>query len=150
MNRGSELWYPPEASGGYFGLAFATPPRVENFGINALRGKLHQLGSPNLQDIFIGGIRFSGKEISLILKNKMAAAGISLKIIYVFLLAVSHRLNVFIGDMYNRYICPLQPCRHLTLKLLIQGHPQSAKVTHIADFKSAYISLIIAPGGLGW
>ena len=40
--------------------------------------------------------------------------------------------------MYNRYICPLQPCTHFTLKLLIQGHPQSAKVTHIADFKSAY------------
>ena len=77
----------------------------------------------------------------------MAAAGISLKIIYIFLLAVSHR-NLFIGDMYNRYTCPLQPCTHLTLKLLIQGHPQSAEVTHIADFKSAYISLIIGPRGL--
>ena len=44
----------PEASGGYFGLVFATPPpRVEVFGVNALRGKLHQLGSPNLQEIFI-------------------------------------------------------------------------------------------------
>ena len=52
------------------------------------------------------------------------------------------------GDMYNRYICPLQPCRHLTFKLLIQGHPRSAKVTHIADFKSVYISLIIGPRGL--
>ena len=50
--------------------------------------------------------------------------------------------------MYNRYTCPLQPCRHLTLKLLIQGHPRSAKVPHIADFKSAYISLTIGPGGL--
>ena len=50
--------------------------------------------------------------------------------------------------MYNRYICPLQPCRHLTLKLLIQGHPWSAKLTHIVDFKSAYISLIIDPRGL--
>ena len=80
----------------------------------------------------------------------MAAAGISLKIIYIFywLFLIGRRLNVFIGDMYNRYICPLQPCRHLTLKLLIQGHPQSAKVTHIADFKSAYISLIIGPTGL--
>ena len=55
---------------------------------------------------------------------------------------------MFIGDMYNRYICPLQPCRHLTLKLLIQDHPRSTKVTHIADFKSAYISLIIGPRGL--
>ena len=29
----SDLLYPPEASGGYFGLAFATPPppRVERF-----------------------------------------------------------------------------------------------------------------------
>ena len=50
--------------------------------------------------------------------------------------------------MYNRYTCPLEPCRHLTLNLLIQGHPRSAKVTHIAYFKSAYISLIISPRGL--
>ena len=50
--------------------------------------------------------------------------------------------------MYNRYTCPLQPCTHLTLKLLIQGHPRSAEVAHIADFKSAYISLIIGPRGL--
>ena len=37
---------------------------------------------------------------------------------------------------------------YLTLKLLIQGHPWSAEVTHVADFKSAYISLIIGPRGL--
>ena len=36
----------------------------------------------------------------------------------------------------------------LTLKLLIQGHLQGAKVPHIADFKSAYISVIIGPRGL--
>ena len=94
------------------------------------------------------GVSFFGKENSLILKNKMAATGISLKIIYIFLLAVSRRLDLFIGDMYNRCTCPLQPCTHLTLKLLIQGHPRSAKVTHIADFKSAYISFIIGPRGL--
>ena len=29
--------------------------RREIFGVNALRGKQQQLGSPNLQDIFIGG-----------------------------------------------------------------------------------------------
>ena len=34
---------------------------------------------------------FSGSEISLILKNKMAATGISFKIIYLFLLAGSDR-----------------------------------------------------------
>ena len=50
--------------------------------------------------------------------------------------------------MYNRYTCLLRPRRHLTLKLLIQGHPRSAKVPHIADFKSAYISLIFGPRGL--
>ena len=47
--------------------------------------------------------------------------------------------------MYNRYTCLLQAYRHLTWKLLIQGHPRNAKVTHIADFKSVYISLIIGP-----
>ena len=52
---------------------------------------------------------------------------------------MSRRLNLFIGDMYNRYTCPLQPYRHLTLKLLIQGHPRSAEVTHITDFKAHYI-----------
>ena len=61
---------------------------------------------------------------------------------------MGRRLNLFIGDMYNRYTCPLQPCTHFTLKLLIQGYPRSAEVTHIADFKSAYISLIIGPRGL--
>ena len=34
------------------------------------------------------------------------------------------------------------------LKALIQCHPQSAKVPHIADLKSAHISLIIGPRGL--
>ena len=34
------------------------------------------------------------------------------------------------------------------MKLLIQGHPQSAEVPHVADFKSAYIPLIIGPRGL--
>ena len=33
----------------------AAAARREIFGINALRGKQQQLGSPNLQDIFIGG-----------------------------------------------------------------------------------------------
>ena len=52
------------------------------------------------------------------------------------------RLNLFIGDMYNRYKCPLQLCRHLTLKFLIQGHPPSAKVPHIADFKSPLLLVL--------
>ena len=84
----------------------------------------------------------------------MAATGISLKInkctFFYWLFLIGRRLNLFIGDMYDTYTCPLQPCTHLTLKLLIQGHPRSAEVTHIADFKSAYISLIIGPRGLGW
>ena len=50
--------------------------------------------------------------------------------------------------MYNRYTCPLQPCKHLTLNLLMQGYPQSAKVPHVVDFKSAYNLLIIGPRGL--
>ena len=40
----------------WFSICYtAAAPRREIFDINALRGKLHQLGSPNLQDIFIGG-----------------------------------------------------------------------------------------------
>ena len=50
--------------------------------------------------------------------------------------------------MYDTYTCPLQACTHLTLKLLTQGHPRSAEVTHIEEFKSAYISRIIGPRGL--
>ena len=34
------------------------------------------------------------------------------------------------------------------MKFLIQGHPRSATVTHIVDFKSGYIALIIGPRGL--
>ena len=77
----------------WFSVLYAAVPaaaRREIFGINALRGKRQQLGSPNLQDIFIGGGKLLW-ENSLILKNKMAATGISLKIIDIFLLAVSHR-----------------------------------------------------------
>ena len=60
----------------------------------------------------------------------MAASGISLKlsIFFYWLILISRRFNLFIGDMYNIYTCPLQPCRHLILKVLIQGHPQSSKV----------------------
>ena len=54
-----------DASGGYFGLVFATPPPYrENFGVNALRGKLLQLGSPNLQDVFIGGLASLGRKLA--------------------------------------------------------------------------------------
>ena len=35
--------------------AVAAAARREIFGVNALGGKQQQLGSPNLQDIFIGG-----------------------------------------------------------------------------------------------
>ena len=62
--------------------------RTEIFGVNALRGKQQQLGSPKYLH---WGVSFSGKENNLILKNKMAATGISLKIIYIFVLAVAHR-----------------------------------------------------------
>ena len=37
----------------WFSVRYAA--RREIFDVNALRGKLHQLGSPNLQHIFIGG-----------------------------------------------------------------------------------------------
>ena len=83
-----QLLYPLEASGGYSGLAFAYR---EIFGVNALRGKLHQLGFCKFAGYLHWEVGFSGTEISLILKNKMAATGISLKIIYLFLLAGSNR-----------------------------------------------------------
>ena len=38
----------------WFSVRYAAARR-EIFGVNALRGKRQQLGSPNLQDIFIGG-----------------------------------------------------------------------------------------------
>ena len=34
------------------------------------------------------------------------------------------------------------------LEDVLQGHPWNAKVLHVADFKSAYSLLIIAPRGL--
>ena len=38
------------------------------------------------------------------------------------------------GGIYNTYICPLQACRNLTLKLFIESHPQAAKVPHQDHF----------------
>ena len=71
--------------------AAATSAHREIFGVDTRRGKQQQLGSPNFSGYLHWGVSFSGKENSLILKNKMAATGISLKIIYIFLLAVPHR-----------------------------------------------------------
>ena len=40
----------------WFSIRYAAvAARREIFGVNALGGKQQQLGSPNLQDIFIGG-----------------------------------------------------------------------------------------------
>ena len=98
--------YPPDASCGYFGLAFATPlPYEDRFlKLTVSAEKLDQLVSPDLQDILI--VTFSVTEISVILKNKIAALGITSKIIYLFcwLVLVTITLNLFIGDRHNRYI----------------------------------------------
>ena len=48
VSTGYLRWIP------WFSIRYAATCR-EIFGINALRGKLHQLGSQNLQDIFIVG-----------------------------------------------------------------------------------------------
>ena len=39
----------------WFSVRYAAAARREIFGVNALGGKQQQLGSPNLQDNFIGG-----------------------------------------------------------------------------------------------
>ena len=39
----------------WFSVRYAAATHREIFGVTALRGKLHQLGSPNLQDFLIGG-----------------------------------------------------------------------------------------------
>ena len=39
----------------WFSVRYAAAAHREIFGVNALRGKRQRLGSPNLQDIFIGG-----------------------------------------------------------------------------------------------
>ena len=60
---------PPGASGGYFGLAFATPPslRIERFSALTLKRKTTtaRFTKFNLQVIFIGGESFSETEINL-------------------------------------------------------------------------------------
>ena len=77
-NKENCLLYPPEA------------PRVERFSAFTKR-KTTSARFTKFAGYLHWGVSFPGKEISLILKNKMAATGISLKIIYIFLLALSHR-----------------------------------------------------------
>ena len=119
----------------WFSGCYATACR-EIFSVNALITKFAYLHWE---------VSFSDTEISLIPKNKMAAPGISLKSIYHFywLVLIRRRLNFFIGDMYVRSTCPLQACRHLTLKLFIQDLPRSAKVPHVADFKMPIFPLLL-------
>ena len=82
--------YPPEASSRYFGLALATLPHIQK-----LRSHSKKKATAARFTKFAGylhfGVSFSRTEISFILKNKMATTDISLKIMYIFLLAVSHR-----------------------------------------------------------
>ena len=89
-----------EESGGYFGLAFAMPPPpLKVLGLPCVERFLALMFSEENCSArftkFAGylhwGVSFSGTEINLILKNKIAAMDISLKIIYIFRLAVSHR-----------------------------------------------------------
>ena len=132
----------------YFGLVFATPlaSRLERVSVLMLSEETTPARLTKFAGYLHWGLRFSGIDISLILKNNMATADISTFFYWLFL--IGRRLYLFIGDMYKRYTCPLQLYRHFTLKLSIQVHPQSVEVTHIAVFKSAYISLIIDPRGL--
>ena len=62
----------------------------EIFGVNALRGKMTPARFTKFARYLHWEVSFSETEITLILKNKMAATSISLKIIYVFLLPGSH------------------------------------------------------------
>ena len=43
------------------------------------------------------------------------------------------------GDMH-KYVCPIQACRHLTLKIFIQEHRQSAREPHIAKFGKGLVN----------
>ena len=82
---------------------------VDIFKVNILSEKLGLLTSPNMQDVY-WEVSFTGTEISLILKIKMAVLGISLRIIYLFywLVLETRRFNLFIGHMHNWYPSPLQ------------------------------------------
>ena len=76
----------------WFSIRYATQHRGI-FAVNAFSGKLEKLALPNLQDILTWS-HASVTKISLILKNRMAALVISLKIIKLFLLAGSHNQKV--------------------------------------------------------
>ena len=66
----------------WFSVRYAAAHR-EIFSVNALR-KTTAGRFTKFAGYLHCGVSFSGKENSLILKNKMSAAGISLKIIYIF------------------------------------------------------------------
>ena len=81
---------------------------TEIFSGNALRGKLHQLGSPNLQDIFIGGQASLGRKLASFRKQDGLLGHFFENYLHFFycLFLIGRRLNAFIGAMYNRYMCP--------------------------------------------
>ena len=68
------LLYPLHASGGYFGLAFATPPppRVERLSTLMLSAEATLVSFTKFVGYLQWEVSFSQTEISLILKNKMA------------------------------------------------------------------------------
>ena len=70
----------------WFSVRYATAAAYrEIFGLNALRKKNRPARFTKFAGYLYWEVSFFGTEITLILKSKMAAMGISLKIIYLFL-----------------------------------------------------------------
>ena len=87
----------------WFSVHYAAVARREIFGINALRWKLNQLDSPNLEDIFIGGEASLGLKLASFWKTRWLLRGFLWKLctFFYWLVLIGRRLNLFIGDMYR-------------------------------------------------
>ena len=88
----------------------------------------------------------TGNMFGLILKNKMAATGVSLSVMKMLIFPLLLLLEVWDGKPTCRksWAVNLLVWSDLTFDPLLQGQ------TRIAKLKSAYNSLIIGPRGLGW
>ena len=121
----------PDESWGYLGFSTVMPPLPQRF----------PFGRDNLKNILVRPFKFGNGDIWTMPRMLLFCdldplfqghwwplkGQIGPVLIY-------RKLDDPMTGIYNTYICPLQKCRNLTLKLFIEGHSQTAKVPDRGHF----------------
>ena len=148
------LLYPPDASGGYYGFRFVTPPPQcgEKIGVNALQAAIFELAFLNFLGMFLVKWTSLGITLGPFQKTKWPPEPFLCRKMPFFrqLVLLTCKSNLSIINILDRYKHLLYTCEPLTLRLFLEGRPGGVKVPHRGNYVIGCVSsLIIGPRGLG-